>query len=1591
MINPKIEQLETAEASIKEFAAREEEMRNEALLDGIIDADEQADLDRVRDRIEELRNVVSTLRNTLEENRRIWDALESAREEWAEQLTALREAGRPDLATFDVAELDLASAVDEQRWADATEVFNETREAMRPVYAAYREEMTELVAAGGDGAPDAPPPEPTADPAQDEWNSVHAEYQGAMTSLERHAQAGAAPIAAAITAIKSDATAAESVANGGDSAGATTTMRTLVTRCAETEDQAHEFAEYQTIQTARAGLVNGNAAVGEALIDDIQTEMEQLLADATTDANAGNYGDAITKLNRIPPLADRRTGMIQMRTNYGNHLGWANWYIPRIEAHPDDVRQPFQSDIDSLKAEFEAARIENTQDYTVSTPQMQEVQLNLEPIDTMLQDVAGYTADLAAFDIQFEAVRDHPERQAAIEEFFQARQLDRDRAEADAAARRYPTARALLTQTSAAEWQAQIAVADAHTTYVTNRETAEAMIEEVRAIPGTEDLIAQADDLMTMAASQAAAGDIADAEVTLTEAQTRAEDARAAAQAQEALGALHDEDALNNAAEDFAAAMAVYTDMRDNVAGQDDDGAFTTQIDEANTLADDAQAMVDNGGADMDAVRAKLDEAIALLQEILPQVSAYNLYQDHLTEAQTLVASITTLNTANDTCIQGAVDACNTLLADAQGLAGDPTRDFAGAEAKLTELTERGRAAQDDVATYTGTIQPNTTAIDAAIAQIAGAVGNVPNRMAATTTRLTNLKAEITTALSAEDFAEAVAKSNEGATAAGAVAQDIGICQTIDSDFTNWITNAIGPIGAVGGATATQPEVQSHLDRVNTGINEFNDLMTAGSYRSAAQKVLDASFIIDDGVEVLQLLMPYNNARDAARDVLDDVKALVDAGTVSTSMEEQYEALNTRYEAAVALVTEADGEPQLATATTRLNDITPEANALLTQAQSYGNYDAARTPAEAKLTEAESHAQIGAIETTVTMLRAKFDNAEELADSGEITRAIPVMGEVESGATEAIENANNVEIFAGISEAIGDSSSDSSGPTMAHIAAARLAHGWQAGKENASVAQAELDEASAEIDRAEDGSVPAPDQTTSLENAMQLITRAGEIISQHELLTQTLADARTRLGALQGHAQAAYLATQLTEMSAGIDAAEAGATDLAALPGCAADVERIMENVEDYQTRMDAQQEYVDLRPTPEVEPRLAQLEGHAAAYSIQTNIDAIRSKLDDAARLSDQLDPVAAVERLNEVKTLGLSAFVMAEMQAGTPPSKDSIREILNGPGGEAELDAMIDTLPAEAQRDVLTAAFEVRFGCTLTDLTATGPGSGDMPAPDIRRFYEIMSDLPTNATMENDSLRTFQISPAGAASSWLGGQDNIIDMQEGPASTSAQTNFGTEAEVGQVDPGCEPANDEPVSNFTWNTLHEVGHAVDDQHGFMTSRAGNAAFGGWTEHGANTNPIADVLAAHFDYDRSYIIQAMGQRLAVPATPGNPAVAADADPTPPAPNGVEPEVWESRRVAFAAWLNRVREPREPWMSNATAQQVAIDGVVYHEAYTDSWVSYNLAARSKGMTGYQFRSPAEWFSELYAAYHSGKIKGGHPAEGWLSGLDNPETM
>ncbi len=1573
--NIRIKLIEMAEAAIEKFQKEYEKLEAEAKMDGIIDADEQTDLDNLSSKLRVLKDLARNQRAVVTRNREMWDALSAAKAEFEQRLKTLQSAKWPDLAKLEAAAAAITAAADDERWNDATKVLEMARAKMATAYQAYLAAQPAVAAEGGEEAP-APAPAPGVDADKAKFEGAKALYTKAMTSLERHAQKAAPSIASEITAIKAKATAADADATAGDYAKALTQMAPLAAECAGVEDKAHDLAHFNAVLAHRTTLVNNPvpaAPAGDAAIDDLKTEIDTLFADAQTDAAAAKFSNGITKLDKIPVLHERRRALDVRRTNYLADDARVMGHIAAIDAAPAGDRAPLQATIDKFKAQAAAAKYAQTNDYADSSAKMRTLNAELGTIRNILRTAASYTAALAAFDVQMATVDPHA-GQVAIAEFVAARKADRAQAVTDATATKFPTAIQLLQRTGAGDWTAHKALADAYVAYEGKRQTAQTLIDTVKALPGTADGIAQAEALMTLAAEQAIAKNIPGAEARLVEATARANEAKAAADAKAALDALHDTGALDGAGTDFPAALAVYTTMRANVAGQDTTNAFTAQLTAADVPVDAAKAEAAKASPDAAALRAKLDEGIAALQTLLPKIGALAAFTAHLATAKTLIN--TTLPPLNiDNCIKPAIDACKVLLTEAETLAAAPGLDFAGAEAKLAEATKRGLQAQINSGLYTSDIQPDLTAITNALALVNTGNANVQALMAARVARLTKLQTDIATDIANEDFKAAQSKGNEASVVSTATMQDGTYCVRIDNNYTNWVTNRIGQIQ--GG----QPAVAAALAETNQLIADHQACLAAGSY-SAASSIMDKIFwSIQRGIDALALAGPYDAAQAAARTALDAL-----AAKTSPAIEAKINEFEGRYTAAVALA----AEPQYVIATQRMTDLTAEVNAFVAMADAYNSYGPAQVAAVAKLTAAEGHAQRDAIETMIGLLRSKYDTAVTIADAGDPARAKTMMDEVTASATATIAEADFAKTRTDIATALGDSASATDGPEAAHIDATAAALAVQVGREHADIATQELKDAEAALDIAKDETKEAAVRTEALRRALDLIATAGNVISQNQMLETALESARQQIAGLRSHAQAAYLEPLIKEAETELGVIASRAVNLAALPACSSDLAALVARLTEMGPKLDAHAEYVPLRAKPEVEPRLAVLEAHDHSFAIQSNIDAIRRKLDDAARLSAAFDPVPAVALLKEVETLGNSALVMAQMSNNVAPSAAEIQKILDGPGGDAELDAMIDKLEPDAQRAVLKVAFEARFGCTLQNFAGVDAAgnpinpiaAGAQDGPNIKRFYEIMSDLPPTATSDNDSMRIFTEIESGQGSLYRGSTKDVV-MREGDAALSVAYGFGQEAEVGQVDPGCEPANTEPVSFFSWNTLHEVGHAVDDQHGFMKKKQSGPDFGGWTEYGSNTGPIATILAGHFKYDKTYIQQAMSQKLPTVAAPGDVAPGA---PQPAA--GVKPEEWEARRVAFTAWLAQVREPRNPWASNSVAQRVAIGGVVYQESYTGVWTSYQLAARSKGMTGYQFRAPGEWFSELYAAYHSGKLKPSHPATGWLEDLDAP---
>ena len=403
--------------------------------------------------------------------------------------------------------------------------------------------------------------------------------------------------------------------------------------------------------------------------------------------------------------------------------------------------------------------------------------------------------------------------------------------------------------------------------------------------------------------------------------------------------------------------------------------------------------------------------------------------------------------------------------------------------------------------------------------------------------------------------------------------------------------------------------------------------------------------------------------------------------------------------------------------------------------------------------------------------------------------------------------------------------------------------------------------------------------------------------------------------------------------------------------------------------------------------------------YAVRTELEGLRTLSDEAIKQAESGDIQAALATFKKAQDLALDGDVKKKMAGNVPPDPAEIKAIIGRKDGDAQLDEMIKNLDEGTQRKVVRIAFEARFGCKLemlhdasydkTDakwdgatMARNNSGDGrwttsaeDKKSPDLRRFYKVMSKLPEKHTRDNDELKKFRYRDSDkSGSSWAWGKHKEIVMNEGRADKSGIYGCGRPDEMPEdLKPECQPANDEPIPYFDWNTAHEVGHTLDGKLKFMATRANQSKFGGWREYHGSSDEVADALVGHYGFDDAYV-----RDLLKAGTPAEP----------PVPAGVDPVEWSLKRKLVDAHYARMKAGQNPWASNATAQSLAINGRVYQQSYdSPTWSSYELSARQEAISGYQFRSPLEWFSELYAAFKSNKLKPAHPAMEWLQRLDS----
>ncbi|TDP62802.1 hypothetical protein [Roseateles toxinivorans] len=359
--------------------------------------------------------------------------------------------------------------------------------------------------------------------------------------------------------------------------------------------------------------------------------------------------------------------------------------------------------------------------------------------------------------------------------------------------------------------------------------------------------------------------------------------------------------------------------------------------------------------------------------------------------------------------------------------------------------------------------------------------------------------------------------------------------------------------------------------------------------------------------------------------------------------------------------------------------------------------------------------------------------------------------------------------------------------------------------------------------------------------------------------------------------------------------------------------------------------------------------------------------------------DYAGARKLLAKVATRCKGAELKKSMLGGTDPTKGDVDAILGMDGGKQLLDDVIAHLPATTKRSVVQAAIQARFNVELKNYTKDGVLKPDTEAhpTTLKKLYQLMAMVPDVHTegikIDRYGGRSFEKANQDRGSLYQPGVARVVlscgRAKDGDPHPLANSVYA----LPDVEPECELVPDSATSPapkyFDWTSLHELGHAIDDKKQFMASKEGDAEFGGWRMHGRDVTPLAVAAAAKFNYPaQDYLIEYL-------LTKGG---------TPPMPDPARLD-WAGCKAQAEAWCDAVRVDKQLWELGSETKKRAIGDRVYHEAYPGTWVSYDLAARSKGITGYQFRAPAEWLSELYAAHRMEKLKASHPANAWLASL------
>jgi hypothetical protein len=501
---------------------------------------------------------------------------------------------------------------------------------------------------------------------------------------------------------------------------------------------------------------------------------------------------------------------------------------------------------------------------------------------------------------------------------------------------------------------------------------------------------------------------------------------------------------------------------------------------------------------------------------------------------------------------------------------------------------------------------------------------------------------------------------------------------------------------------------------------------------------------------------------------------------------------------------------------------------------------------------------------------------------------------------------------------------------------------------------------------------------TAMLDAAQALVAARTIQAEHAQLASTQARVEASLKKLQASPRAAGIKARIDAVTLALG--DAKAKDQAHDgPGAMAAIRRASD-AEAAAQAADAKREKFDAAAATFAK-KIAPIKDAAAKKALDDLVTAAR-------KTADTLDFAAADKALDQVE-VALDKRELQSKLTAKPDEKGiaALADKMTKKGGGAEVDAMIQKVPDGGDPRLVNAMATGRFGMKFSTGKPLVPAadntiqhSGD-EAKSMKRVCEMFAKIPEDIR-GNPSITSVRHEDAEkSAGGGYQPDDGSIEMdgrkdevKQRFGSKQKQHDPKTNTNVMQlpaVDPKCTPVNEDEIDFLSFAAAHEVGHGVDDKLGFMQKHQSGPDYGGWVVFGSSVEPLANIVAAHFHLDnkpenRRYVLDMIQSK----------------PPTRPTPPVGDADI--AALDAFDKWHD-VATTKNVYRRQSDCEFIHIGDYVYHEAYRRNWVGYHLAARTKGLTGYQFRAPGEWFAELYAGFRSKKLQPDHPAMIWLKTL------